>query len=184
MERIQNFLLTQSNTLELLNDMLSSQRTLSSLEIVSLCGFLGALFGILNEDSQSQVIRDETQIQMAMTLIGFFEGVIIRICEAALIEWPLTHVNDLAMLLSKAAREGSMFKYFCWSLFDPTTPKNLLTTSRLFPIETSTPTELATLAQDYPQALTAACKNYRPKNLRTFLKGVAETCRRRRGKVE
>ena len=165
-DKLQSFLV-QSNTFELLNGLLDPKRALSSLEIIGLCGFLSVLFG-------SMQIEDSWDSGM----ISFLEGVLLRICEAALLEWPLTHINDLSMLLGKAAREQSPLKQLSWSLFDPSHPQNLSTT-RLFTSVTSTPTELATLATEYPHALTAACKNYRPKNLRTFLKGVAETCRRR-----
>ena len=175
-EMLQAFLV-QSKTFEMLNELLNPRRTLSSVEIIGLCGFLAALFGALQEEvvGESGVTRDSN-------MILFMEGVLVRISEAALMEWPLTHVNDLAMLLSKSARDNSMLKTITWSLFDPSNPNNLLTT-RLFSAETSTSTELTALAKDYPLALSAACKNYRPKNLRAFLKGVAETCRRRRGKT-
>lgn len=176
-EMIQEFLV-QSKTFEMLNELLNPQRTLSSVEIIGLCGFLAALFGALQEE-----VVGESGVTSDSAMIVFMEGVLTRICEAALLEWPLTHVNDLAMLLSKSARDVSMLKQVTWSLFDPSKPSNLLTT-RLFSAETSTTSELTALAQDYPQALAAACKNYRPKNLRAFLKGVAETCRRRRGKSD
>jgi hypothetical protein len=173
-EMIQEFLV-QSKTFEMLNMLLNPQRTLSSVEIIGLCGFLAALFGSLQEE-----VLGESGMTRESAMDVFLEGVLTRICEAALLEWPLTHVNDLAMLLSKSARDTSMLKQVTWSLFDFSTPANLLIT-KLFPVGTSTTAELTALAHDYHQALTAACKNYRPKNLRAFLKGVAETCRRRRG---
>lgn len=170
-DQIQKFLV-QSKTFEMLNGLLEPKRTLSSLEIIGLCGFLAALLGSLQiEDSWDSGI------------ISFMEGVVMRVCEAAILEWPLTHVNDLAMLLGKTARETSMLKSLTYSLFDPSVPGNLLT-NRLFTVDTSTPTELAALASEYPSALTAACKNYRPKNLRSYLRGIAETCRRRRGNTD
>ena len=177
-ESIKRFLL-QSKSFDMLNGLLSPQRTLSSTEIVSLCGFLGALFGALQESVPDEM---KNSSQESHGMVVFLEDVVLRLCEVGLLEWPLGHINDLSMLLSKAARGNSILKPLIWTLFNPTAPKNLLTT-RLFPPSTSTPTELSALSQDYPQALTAACKNYRPKNLRVFLKGVAETCRRRRGKT-
>lgn len=167
-DKLQGFLL-QSKTFDLLNILLAPTKILSSLEIVSLCGFLAALLGSL-----------QTEDAWDAGMINFMEGVLVRLSEAALLEWPLTHVNDLAMLLSKTARENSCLKQLTWSLFDPASPQNLLTT-KLFTSATSTPTELSAFSQEYSQSLTAACRNYRPKNLRSFLKGVAETCRRRRG---
>lgn len=149
---------------EMLNAVLDPKRILSSVEIVSLCGFLAALFGALDEGASAGSV-------------DFFAGVIGRVCEAALLEWPLTHINDLAMLLGKSARDSSPLKPATCSLFDPPL---LLSTGRLFTPSTSTPRELEILASEYPPALTAASRNYRPKALRSFLKGVAETCRRRR----
>lgn len=170
-DKLKGFLL-QSKTFDLLNALLSPGRTLSSVEIVGLCGFLAALLGSM----QSSDNWDSGVVE-------FMEGVLRRVCEAALLEWPLTHVNDLSMLLCKAARDTSSLKLTTYSLFDLSNPSNLLTT-KLFSQETSTATELTALAQEYPKALAAATKNYKPKELRGFLKGIAETCRRRRGSVE
>ena len=158
--------LGESGTFDLLNGLLDPKRSLSPVEIVALFGFLSALFGALQtEDCDAAVL-------------GFFEGLIGRVCEAALLEWPLPHINDLAMLLGKTGRDGSPLNPVTRSLFDPRSA--LLIPGRLFNPDTSTPRELEILAAEYPSALTAACRNYRPKALRSFLKGVAETCRRRR----
>ena len=160
-------LLSMSGAYEMLTSLLDPSRNLSSVEIVSLCGFLAALFG-----AGASAIGEST--------VNFFEGVLGRVSEAALLEWPLTHVNDLAMLLGKAARDDSPLRIYALRLFDPSASNNLLTAGRLFTATTSTSRELEALGAEYPQALMAASRNYRPKALRTFLKSVAETCRRRR----
>jgi hypothetical protein len=170
-------LLSQSGACEMLQTLLAPTRLLSALEIVSLCGFLSALFGALLVESES--LNEAEQIRVC---VEFLEGVLLRVCEAAILEWPLSHINDLAMILGKTARDASLLKPLTWSLFSSSSSSNTrnLNLLHLFSADSSTPTELLALSQDFSQALTAACKSYRPKTLRLFLKGVAETCRRRR----
>lgn len=145
-------------------------RPLSTAETVGCAGLLAALISNLSTD-------DAAAMEEAQRLWGDLRAVLVRMVEGVLAEWPLGHVNDLALLLSRLAKcPVAPLAQFATELFDRSAATPLCT---LLPATSTTAVELAALQQDYLRALDDAVRHFRPRTLRSFLSSVAETCRRR-----
>lgn len=140
---------------ELLSILLGeSRRAWSSGEIVALSGFLTALLGSSVEAGDWATL----------------EGILARVCELGLAEWPLSSSHDLAVLMGRAGRiEG----FPLVRLFE-----GLL--QRLLPPGSTSQREQEKLVEEFQGAVRESLRAGRSKMMRQLMRELAESIRRRR----